>query len=141
LDKFAGKSGCRSARRKLALPLTRILALFLFSFQNSNAQTTNSGGLTGVVSDASQAVVPAAIVKLCNDTKGTLQTTKTDREGVYRFFFLAPGRYTLSVSHDGFRLESQDVDVLLGPPGTRNITLGIATEGVTVNVTAERPLL
>ncbi len=141
LDTFAPKSGCRSTKGKLALPLARILALFLFSIQNSNAQTTNSGGLTGLVSDPSQAVVPAAIVELRNNTKGTLQTTKTDGEGVYRFFFLAPGRYALTVSHSGFRQATQEVDVLLGPPGARNVTLEIAGGSTTVKVTGETPLL
>ena len=50
--------------------------------------------------------------------KGNVQSMKTDREGVYRFFFLAPAVYRLTVSHEGFRKNSQAVNVLLGPPGT-----------------------
>jgi len=94
-----------------------------------------------VVSDPSQAVVPNAVVELRDVTKGTIQTAKTDGDGVYRFFFLAPGKYTLAVSHDGFREESQDVNVLLGPPGARNIKLEIAGGSATVKVTDEMPLL
>ena len=62
-----------------------------------NAQTTTSGALGGVVTDPSRAVVPDADVEIRDSAKGTTQATKTDREGVYRFFFLAPGRYTLTV--------------------------------------------
>ena len=94
-----------------------------------------------MVSDPSHAVVPAAVVELRDNTKGTVQTAKTDGDGVYRFFFLAPGRYTLTVSHAGFREESQDVNVLLGPSGTLNVTLKIARESTTVKVTGEAPLV
>jgi hypothetical protein len=67
------------------------------------AQTTTSGGLTGVVTDQSRAVLPAAHVEIKDNRKGNVQSTKTDPEGVYRFFFLAPAVYTLTVSHEGFR--------------------------------------
>src|SRR6266566_2424260 len=69
------------------------------------------------------------------------QTTKTDREGVYRFFFLAPGRYTLTVTHVGFRQESRAVNVLLGPQVSVNVTLEIAKASTSVTVTEEAPLI
>jgi Carboxypeptidase regulatory-like domain len=68
-------------------------------------------------------------------------TAKTDGDGVYRFFFLAPGRYALTASHIGFRQNNHDVNVLLGPPGTLNLTLEIAGGRATVKVTDEMPLL
>jgi hypothetical protein len=105
------------------------------------AQTTTSGGLTGVVSDPSHAVVPEAAVELRDRAKGSIQRARTNGDGVYRFFFLAPGRYTLTVSHPGFREETHDVNALLGPPRTLNITLEIAGENTTVKVTTEVPLL
>jgi integrase len=43
-----------------------------------NAQTTASGSLTGIVTDPSDHVVPGANVELKDNTKGTLQATKTD---------------------------------------------------------------
>jgi carboxypeptidase family protein len=51
------------------------------------AQTTTSGGLTGVVTDPSHAVVPHAGIEIKNDAQGSIQSTKTDREGVYQFSF------------------------------------------------------
>ena len=108
---------------------------------NLNAQTTASGGLTGVVSDPSGAVIRDAFVRVKDDSKGTIQSTKSDREGVYRFFFVTPGRYTLTVMLHGFREESREVNVLLGPPVTVNVTLELATESTTVKVTGEAPLV
>jgi hypothetical protein len=106
-----------------------------------NAQTTTSGGLTGVVTDQSKAVVPNAHVEVIDNAKGTSQSTRTDREGVYRFFFLAPSTYSLTVTREGFRKESRIVNVLLGPPGTANFTLEIAKTSSEVTVTDEAPLI
>jgi hypothetical protein len=133
-DKFAGPT---LGRLRLLLVLLALLLLMPISI----AQTTTSGGLAGVVTDPSNAVIPNADVEIKDNAKGTNQATKTDREGVYRFFFLAPERYTLTVSHAGFRGESHDVNVLLGSPGTLNITLELAGGRATVKVTDEMPLL
>jgi hypothetical protein len=104
-----------------------------------NGQTTTSGGLTGVITDPSRAVVPNANVEIRDNSKGTIQSTRTDREGVYRFFFLAPAAYTLTVAHEGFRTESRAVNVLLGPPGTVNVKLEIAKANSEITVTDEAP--
>ena len=138
---FAWNRRCPSTSRKLLIQLLLIPFFALDSIHHLAAQTTTSGALTGVVSDPSHAVVPDAIVELRDNAKGTIQTAKTDGDGAYRFFFLAPARYTLTVSHEGFREESHDVNVILGPPGTRNITLEIAGANATVKVTDEMPLL
>src|SRR6266568_3440851 len=106
-----------------------------------NAQTTTSGSLAGVVTDPMSAVLRDADVEIKDNAKGTTQSTKTDREGVYRFFFLAPGRYTLTVTHVGFRQESRAVNVLLGPQVSVNVTLEIAKASTSVTVTEEAPLI
>ena len=66
--------------------------------------------------------------------KGTTQLTKTDQQGVYRFFFLAPARYTLVVTHVGFQTESRTLSVLLGPPVSVNVTLQVALANTSVSV-------
>ena len=121
--------------------LVPILLLVPRLSNNLNAQTTASGGLTGVVTDPSGAVIRDAHVEVKDDSKGTIQSTKSDREGVYRFFFVTPGRYTLTVMLHGFREENREVNVLLGPPVTVNVTLELATESTTVKVTGEAPLV
>jgi hypothetical protein len=125
--------------RVLASALLMLMAIGLAN--ELNAQTTTSGGLTGVITDQSMAVVPNAGVEIMDTAKGTTQTTKTDREGVYLFFFLAPGRYTLTVEHEGFRKESRAVNVLLGPTGSLNVMLEIAKATITLTVTEEAPLI
>jgi carboxypeptidase family protein len=105
------------------------------------SQTTTSGGLAGVITDPSSAVVPDASVEIKDSSKGTIQATKTDRAGVYRFFFLAPGKYRLTVAHDGFREESRAVNVLLGPPVSVNVPLAVAKASSEITVTDEAPLI
>src|SRR5215813_3914643 len=90
------------------------------------AQTTTSGGLTGVVTDRSGAVVLNAHVEIRDDAKGISQVANTDHGGVYRFYFLAPSSYSLTVMHDGFRAEHRTVQVLVGPPTTANVIMEIA---------------
>ncbi len=119
------------------LGLLLVMPISILSF----AQTTNSGGLTGVVTDASGAVVPEAVVEIKNTSKGATQSTTTDRGGVYRFFFLAPARYGLTVSHGGFRTEGRAVTVLLGPSVSVDVTLQVAQATTSVSVTAEAPLV
>jgi hypothetical protein len=128
---------------KFSAILPTVSSLFLLAaFSNKlPAQTTTSGALIGVVTDASKAVVPDAVVEIRDVAKGTVQTAKTDREGVYRFFFLPPGRYILTATHDGFQEETRTVTVLLGPPVSLNISLGIMKASTTVKVSGEAPLL
>src|SRR5260370_18333771 len=84
--------------RRRHVPMVFLCLLLALSIPNpSIAQTTTSGGLTGVVTDPSGAVVIDAEVQIKNDSKGTIQSAITDRGGGHRFFFLTPAVYRLSV--------------------------------------------
>jgi hypothetical protein len=121
--------------------LRSVVLLAIFLTNKLNAQTTTSGGLTGVVTDQSKAVVPNVDIEIKDDAKGTTLTTQTDREGMYRFFFLAPARYILRASHEGFQSETRVLNVLLGPPVTVNVILEVPKESVMVTVTGEAALV
>jgi len=126
-------------------PLLLTLALLIgvsLSFSNElNAQTTASGALAGVVTDQSMAAIAGAEVEIRGEAKGVIQSTRTDRQGQYRFFFLAPGAYTLIVRHAGFREIRRTVNVLLGPAVSVNATLEIAKATTEITVTDEAPLM
>ena len=128
----------------VSMRLRSCFSAFLLAICFANeprAQTTTSGGVTGVVTDQSLAVLQNAYVEIRDINKGTTESTKTDRDGVYRFFFLSPSQYTLTVEHDRFRKESRSVTVLLETPVTVNITLEIAKAATQLFVTAEAPLV
>src|SRR5437879_810488 len=125
-------------------PTYRAFALLLTGALLSgdvHSQTTTSGGLAEVVIDETTDVVPDAAVEIKDVAKGTTQSGKTDKEGVYQFPFLRPGTYTLRVRHPGFQEERRSVTVQVGPPATVNITLPIAKASSEITVTDEAPII
>jgi hypothetical protein len=127
--------------RLMSILLLAVLLAIFSSLNELSAQTTTSGGLTGVVMDPSHAVVPDAVIEIKDDAKGTVQSTKTDREGMFQFFFLLPARYTLTVIHAGFREEKRAINILLGPAVSVNVTLQVAQVSARVDVISASPLL
>src|SRR5712692_224018 len=82
-----------------------LLALVCFSVIGSRtlrAQGTTST-ITGVVADASGAVVPNASVTVSNQATGVKYPLKTNASGVYYITALLRGTYTLEVAAKGFR--------------------------------------
>jgi outer membrane receptor protein involved in Fe transport len=103
------------------------------------AQAT-SGGLRGVVTDPSGAVVPDATITAREVGTGAETTTRSNAEGLYTLPKLKPGKYLLTIEKEGFRRqEFQDVDVILGQDQTidATLTVGAPTETVTVTATGE----
>src|SRR5579875_1074692 len=77
------------------------LFVFLISAPLLRAQAQSS--MTGVVTDASGALVPDTQVVLSNPHTNVTFTTKTDSKGTYRFANVPPGPgYTVTFTHDGF---------------------------------------
>ena len=145
LCRSLGSSAIRSVGPLMRLRPSRFVFAFFILVVSLDyklyTQTATSGGLTGVVTDATGAVLPGADIEIRDHNKGTALSTRTDRQGGYEFFFLWPSRYILTVAHAGFRTEKLDVNVLLGPPVSVNVALEIAQTSTRVTVTAEAPLL
>ncbi|HKP45868.1 MAG TPA: TonB-dependent receptor [Pyrinomonadaceae bacterium] len=101
------------------------------------AQSTS--GVTGVVTDASGAVVAGVDVKLTDTKTGTEQTTTTDSEGTYKFAKVAPGGgYTLTFSATGFQtLILKDVTLGVSNTETYNAQMTVGQVSSTVEVVAE----
>jgi hypothetical protein len=105
------------------------------------AQTQTTGDVAGVVTDASGAVVPDAKVVLKSNDRGSSQDVTTSKDGVYRFFLLAPGSYTVIVSAAGFQTSQQVVQVNLGQIATADMHLSVGSANTTVTVSEEAPLV
>jgi hypothetical protein len=104
---------------------------------------TITGSITGVVTDATGAVVPGATVAATNVDTGVTVTEPTNSAGIYNIRFLQIGRYNLLTKASGFSSQSYGpfsleidqvakVDVAL--------TVGANTTTVQVNVEAQ-PIL
>src|SRR5271155_4746356 len=100
----------------------------------------DEGSVTGLVQDATGAVVPNAKVPLLNTDQGLTQTTNTEGSGVYTFSPVRIGNYTVSATAPGFSVTTQEhVNVAVSQNVRVNIELktGAATE--TVEVTTAPP--
>ena len=76
-----------------------------------NAQKSTTGDIAGVVTDPSGATVPGAKVSLKDETKGNTQESTTNKDGVYHFYLLSPGPYTVTVTATGFQSFSRHSNV------------------------------
>src|SRR4051812_10240080 len=62
----------------------------------------NTATVTGVVTDATHAIVPDAQIKITSSEMGVVKTAVSNTEGRYSFTFLLPGSYDLTVQAKGF---------------------------------------
>src|SRR5579863_3027740 len=112
------------------------LSLLLLQSPRSFAQVTNAS-LRGTVLDPKGAVVPDAEVNINDAQIGINLSTKTDKNGVYQFKEVRPGKYTLTVTAAGFAtLKQNGLELLVATPTTNDVTLQISTGVTTVEVTA-----
>lgn len=115
-----------------------VVCLFAFLFSRP-LFGQEVGGLTGIVSDATGAVVTDAALKLVDTRTEVVYTTKSGPDGTYRFPKLSPGPgYTLTVSKDGFQSVSiTGLYIPVAITATRNISMQIGTVNQTVEVHSE----
>jgi hypothetical protein len=108
--------------------------LFALSTGNPvNAQTAG-GTLRGQVTDPSGASVSGATVLLTTPSGASMDTT-TNKEGIYEFKDLAPGKYQVKAVAEGFSLFLKTDVVITASQVTRlNISLGIAEQQEKVEV-------
>ena len=100
--------------RRPARRIFSILFVVLFSavFSALYAQS-NSGLVSGVVTDPSGAVVPGATVSIQNPVSQYSRTATTDKAGHFQFPNVPFNPYHLTVVMTGFGSVVQDVDVHL----------------------------
>ena len=104
---------------------------------HESAMLGGSGSLSGVVTDATGAVIQNAQVKIVNTQTGAANSTTTDNRGGYEFNDLAAGTYRLEFHMNGFQT-SVIQGVALGGNGeqTQNVTLQVGSTTDTVEVSA-----
>ena len=111
---------------KLASALMLFFA-FLLNCVPGDAQSINSGTVTGTVTDQSGAVVSGAKVVLRNRITGYEQSGVTDGSGSFRFNNIPQNNYQISASAPGFSAARQDIDVRSSLPMAVNLSLKVAT--------------
>ena len=99
------------------------------------AQTITTGELAGTITDPSGAVVANAPVQLKSLDEGSVTNAKTNGDGYYKFAYLKPGNYSVSVNASGFQATEKKVSVALGASASLNFQLGLGSSTTTVEVT------
>src|SRR5687768_1162366 len=97
--------------------------------------------LTGVVRDASDAVLPKARVTVTSIATGVARTVTTSNEGVYLVLNLMPGEYLVQAEAPGFQRFEQMIALSLGARSRLDISLPVGSLGEMVTVTGVSPLL
>lgn len=94
------------------------------------------GRVQGMVTDPTQAAVVGAKVTLRNVNTGVETVRETDAAGFYRFDFVIPGTYSVTVQASGFsKFVQENITVLTAGDVTVNapLAMGAVTEAVTVS--------
>jgi hypothetical protein len=99
--------------------------------------TSNSGAVSGTVTDDTGAVIPGATVVISNPVSGYTRTTTSDAEGNYRFANLPFNNYHVVASANGFNSQEADAQVRNAIPVTLGWKLTISSVSQTVNVSAD----
>ena len=109
-----------------------LIAFVLTSGAKAQTQIA-SGSIQGVVTDQQGAVVPGATVEARNLGTNFTKTLTTDSDGRFNFLQLPPGRYTLTVSQQGFsNAVQEDFPLNVGQSLSLNVSLQVT--GVAGNV-------
>lgn len=138
-------SGSLSALLSHALRRLPILLFFVFLASSlavpaSHAQT--SGSITGIITDASGAVVPNAAVNVKNSETGATRTTTTNGVGQYFVLDLPVGEYRVTASHPNFHDAAWPVKLLLNQEARVDLRLEVASASLdNINVVADAPIV
>src|SRR5690242_19129623 len=101
-----------------------------------SAQVDNAS-LNGTVTDSSRASVQGARVMALSYATGLRRETMTSAAGAYQLPALAVGRYTITISREGFKAaEFKDVEFTVGQTRTIDARLEVGSIAESVEVTA-----
>ena len=118
------------------------LGVILLAAPVARAQV-QTGSITGVVTDASGAVLPGATVTLTGEKLiGGAQVQVTDATGAYRFDRLPPGSYVVKFELQGFKgVEQRDIRISASFVATLNAKLEVGSLNETITVTGDSPTI
>lgn len=119
-----------------------LLAGILFAPSSVKAQ--DAAAMTGVVTDATGAAIPGAMVTLTNKATGLKFTATTNATGTYHFLNVPAGAgYVETIIHAGFAtVDVNDIYLTVGNTRTQDVKLAAgATEAISVSASSSEVTL
>ncbi|MGA2807776.1 MAG: carboxypeptidase regulatory-like domain-containing protein [Terracidiphilus sp.] len=130
-----------TARIATAYRFLFVCILFLSAGVASFAQA-GRGGISGLVTDPTGAIIPGAKVTALNHATAIKLTTVSTAAGLYSFVSLTPGDYEVTASLKGFESVAQDnVKVTVDQVTAVNIALRVGSVNEVVTVTESTSLV
>src|SRR2546423_3631657 len=107
------------------------------------AQGSQTGGITGTVTDPQGAVVPGATVDIVNEATGKAERrVTTGADGSYTATLLPPGKYRIEVTAKNFKKTVvTDAEVRITETTRQDVALTVGGVSETVEVQAEATLI
>ena len=130
-----------SAERTRSMRHLLFVCTLLLSAAAAFAQA-GRGGISGLVTDPTGAIIPGAKVTALNHATAIKLTTVSTAAGLYSFVSLTPGVYEVTASLKGFESVAQDnVKVTVDQISTVNIALRVGSVSEVVTVTEATSLV
>jgi hypothetical protein len=124
-----------SAILRICLVLLAMVASITASAQ------TDTGRVTGMVSDPTGAAIPNATISITNLGDNSTRTAVSDGSGNFNVSALPPGNYRAEVKATGFGSETEPFRLDVSQTQALNFKLAVGAETSTVEVTDAAPLI
>ena len=101
------------------------------------AAQTESGKISGTVTDQSGAVLPGVTVNLKSVERATTRSTVTNAQGEYVFASLVPGNYEITAELCGFSTQQTRTNVPVGATVAVNVQMAVGAQTEVITVVGE----
>jgi hypothetical protein len=102
---------------------------------------TDTGRVTGIVEDATEASIPGAKVTIVNTGTSATQTATSDAAGNFNFPALLRGSYKITATMNGFKTVTQTLELQVSQTQTIAFKLDVGATDETVEVTTAAPIV
>src|SRR5437660_1761375 len=130
-----------SQRISVVLSVFFVLALGFCWGGEARAQVSGAT-LSGIVTDATGAVIPGVTISIKNRATGVVRTVMADEAGLYSAPNLQAGSYDVTATQAGFSTVAQsNITLTVGAQQQLNITMKVGESAQLVEVTAAAPMV
>jgi hypothetical protein len=120
-----------------------VLALLAFACLSATAEAQNGARISGIVKDATGAVLPGVTVEA--SSPALMEKTRsvvTDGQGIYSLVDLCPGTYGVAFTSPGFRsVKREGIQLNAGFTATVNVELTVGGVEETITVSGASPVV